>query len=151
MCLLLRSIMQQLLKYVLCWARFWSVTVYDSELLFFGDLPYNKSRNTYRYGINDLTPGVNFNGGKNFTLYLSSTPPLESSYVYKNWIPIGKVPSSKFVSYVRLYGPDQAAQDAVWSPPPLVAHKGNWGEAPLTGPKSCPDGCKCVGLVCLCF
>jgi hypothetical protein len=107
------------------------VTVYDADLLFFGDAPYDKTTNTYRYGINDLTPGVDFNGGNNFTLYLSATPPPTSSYVYKNWIPIGKLPSSKFVSYLRLYGPDQAAQDNTWAPPPIVAHKGSWGEAPL--------------------
>eukprot|EP00884_Botryococcus_braunii_P005108 jgi/Botrbrau1/14599/Bobra.242_2s0009.1 len=108
---------------------FWSVSVYkDGSFLFFGDTPYNKANGTYRYNINQATPGVDFNGGKNFTLYLSATPPPEGSAVYKNWIPIGKVPDSKFASYLRLYGPDAAAQNGTYAPPALVAHKGTWGE-----------------------
>ncbi len=113
--------------------RFWSVTVYkDGDRFFFGDTPYNKENNTFRYNINVDTPGVDLKDGKDFTIYLSATPPPEGSEVYKNWIPIGKVPDSKFAVYIRLYGPDEAAQSDTWDPPPLVAHQGTWGEPPAT-------------------
>lgn len=104
------------------------MTVYkDEDRLFFGDLPYSKANNTFRYNINQDTPGVDLNNGKDFTLYLSSTPPPIGSKEYKNWIPIGKVPDSKFSVYLRLYGPDQAAQTSSYSPPTIIAHKGTWG------------------------
>eukprot|EP00884_Botryococcus_braunii_P005111 jgi/Botrbrau1/14600/Bobra.242_2s0010.1 len=108
---------------------FWSLTVYKNEsILFFGDTPYNKANGTYRYNINEATPGVDFKGGKDFTLYLSATPPPEGSAVYKNWIPIGNVPDSKFIAYLRYYGPEAAAENGTYAPPALVAHKGTWGE-----------------------
>jgi hypothetical protein len=117
--------------------RFWSVTVYkDGDRFFFGDTPYNKANNTYRYNINQDTPGVDFNDGKNFTIYFSATPPPEGSEVYKNWIPIGKVPDSKFAVYIRLYGPPEEAQNNTWDPPALVAHKGTWGEPTTTNASS---------------
>eukprot|EP00884_Botryococcus_braunii_P021820 jgi/Botrbrau1/8321/Bobra.0081s0010.1 len=116
---------------------FWSFTIYkDADRLFFGDTPYNKAKNTYRYNINGDTAGFDFNGGKEFTIYLSATVPSEGSAVYKNWLPIGKVPDSKFAVYLRLYGPDHAAQTSEYSPPPLVAHKGSWGEAAATLPSA---------------
>lgn len=108
--------------------RFWSVTVYrESDLLFFGDLPYDKATNIFRYNINQDTPGFDFNDGT-FTIYLSTTPPPRGTRVYSNWLPIGKKPDSKFGLYLRLYGPDEAAQSSRYSPPILVAHKGTWGQ-----------------------
>jgi hypothetical protein len=112
--------------------RFWSVTVYkDGDRLFYPDALYNKANNTDRYNINDRTQGVDFSGGKNFTIYLSATPPPVESKVYKNWIPIGKVPDSKFAVYLRLYGPDEAILNGTSYLPPVIAHKGTWGEPVL--------------------
>lgn len=108
---------------------FWSLTVYKAaDLLFFGDLPYDNETNTYRYNINPDTPGFDYNHGSNFTIYLTTTPPPKGTEVYNNWLPIGKVPSSKFSVVLRLYGPDEAAVSSRYSPPPLVAHKGTWGQ-----------------------
>jgi Protein of unknown function (DUF1214) len=97
------------------------------DRLFFPDALYDEANNTYRYNINDKTQGFDFNGGKNFTIYMSTTPPPVGSKIYRNWIPIGKVPDSKFSVYLRLYGPDEATVNGTWYPPPLIAHKGTWG------------------------
>jgi hypothetical protein len=103
----------------------------NGDRLFFPDALYNKANNTDRYNINDRTQGVDVNGGNNFTIYLSTTQPPVGSKVYKNWIPIGKVPDSIFVIVIRLYGADEAILNGTSYIPPVIAHKGTWGEPVL--------------------
>lgn len=111
--------------------RFWSVTMYRaSDLLFFGDLPYDKATNTYRYNINPDTPGFDYNKGIDFTIYISAAPPPKGTAANDNWLPVGKVPNSKFTLVLRQYGPDEEAVAGRYDPPPIVAHKGTWGQGP---------------------
>lgn len=108
-----------------------------ADVFFFGDLPYDNANNTFRYNIFADTPGFDFNTGHNFTIYMSTTPPPKGTIEYSNWLPIGKEPNSLFALYLRLYGPDVAAVTNREYPPPLVAHKGTWGQ-PATSTEAEP-------------
>jgi hypothetical protein len=106
----------------------------DPSFLLFADSPYNATTNFFRYNINRNadkfgglgTIGFDFNAGKNFTIYISTTKPPAGSPEYANWLPIGFKPSSKFALYLRLYGPPEEAVQGTYEPPPVFIHKGTF-------------------------
>ena len=88
---------------------FWSMTMYQLP----ESLLYDNEINRYLINSSMLDQLVKNKDGS-ITLFIQNTPP-EAKYK-ANWLPAPKGP---FVTFMRLYGPDNAALDGTWKAPKL--------------------------------
>jgi hypothetical protein len=87
---------------------FWSLTMYDSEHLFYPN-PIN------RYALGTKNKTLKFNPDGSLTIYLGDESPGEDKE--SNWLP---APSGNFSIWLRAYWPDQAVLDVTWKPPMIT-------------------------------
>ncbi len=89
---------------------FWSLTMYDGATQLFIDNPLD------RYLLNS-TMMEQFQVAKDgsLTLYIQKDSPGKENG--DNWLP---APDGPFYMVLRLYGPEAAALEGVWTPPPAV-------------------------------
>ena len=84
---------------------FWSLTLYDDQLLFF-DNPLD------RYALGDRSPGLRRDRDGGLTIRVShAAPPVGRR---GNWLP---APAGPFALYLRLYEPRPVAVSGAWRPP----------------------------------
>ena len=90
---------------------FWSLTMYDGGTQLFIDNPID------RYLLNS-TMIEDFRTGEDgsLTFLVQKDPP--GGAMEANWLP---APDGPFYAVMRLYGPEAAALDGTWTPPPVVA------------------------------
>jgi len=87
---------------------FWSLTMYDGTTQLFVDNPID------RYLLNStMMDDFRINGDGSLTLLVQSDPP--DGAWRANWLP---APDGPFYMVLRLYGPEAAALDGTWTPPP---------------------------------
>jgi hypothetical protein len=89
-------------------SAFWSLTLYDSRLLF-----YPNSLN--RYAVGDRTAGLKRDRDGGLTVIVSHRAPPASER--SNWLP---APPGSFSLYMRLYQPKPAVTHGHWLPPAVV-------------------------------
>lgn len=86
---------------------FWSVTVYDAN----GGLVPNSEG---RYSVSSSRPAeLVYQPDGSVNIIFSRTDPGDPT---SNWLAL---PLGGFSAYLRMYVPDQAAQDRTWTPPPI--------------------------------
>lgn len=86
---------------------FWSVTVYDAN----GNLVPNAQG---RYSVSSSRPAeLVYEPDGSINIIFSRTDPADPN---SNWLAL---PFGGFSAYLRMYVPDQAAQDRTWTPPPI--------------------------------
>ena len=86
---------------------FWSVTVYDAN----GNLVPNAQG---RYSVSSSRPlELVYEPDGSVNIIFSRTDPGDPN---SNWLAL---PFGGFSAYLRMYVPDQAAQDRTWTPPPI--------------------------------
>ena len=86
---------------------FWSVTVYDRN----GNLVPNSEG---RYSVSSSRPAeLVYEPDGSINIIFSRTDPADPN---SNWLAL---PFGGFSAYLRMYVPDQAAQDRTWTPPPI--------------------------------
>ncbi len=86
---------------------FWSVTVYDAN----GGLVPNSEG---RYSVSSSRPAeLVYQPDGSINIIFSRTDPGDPT---SNWLAL---PFGGFSAYLRMYVPDQAAQDRIWTPPPI--------------------------------
>ncbi len=86
---------------------FWSVTVYDAN----GNLVPNAQG---RYSVSSSRPlELVYEPDGSINIIFSQTDPGDPN---SNWLAL---PVGGFSAYLRMYVPDQAAQDRTWTPPPI--------------------------------
>jgi len=89
---------------------FWSLTMYDGPTKLFIDNPIN------RYLLNStMMDDFRMGDDGSLTLLIQEDPP--GGGRESNWLP---APDGPFYVVMRLYGPDEAALDGTWTPPPVV-------------------------------
>lgn len=89
---------------------FWSLTIYDGATQLFVRNPLD------RYLLNStMLDEFSYEEDGSLVLYLSATSPGES--LENNWLP---APDGPFYMVMRLYGPEDAALEGVWTPPELT-------------------------------
>jgi len=89
---------------------FWSLTMYDGPTQLFVDNPFD------RYLLNStMMDDFRLNDDGSLTLLIQNDPP--DAGWESNWLP---APDGPFYVVMRLYGPDDAALDGTWTPPPVV-------------------------------
>ncbi len=89
-------------------AAFWSLTLYDSRILFYPN-PLN------RYSLGDRTPRLRRDRDGGLTIIVSHRAPPAAQR--SNWLP---APAGSFSLYLRLYEPKPAAVHGRWRPPLVV-------------------------------
>jgi hypothetical protein len=89
---------------------FWSVTMYDGKTQLFIENPLD------RYLLNS-TMIDQFVRGDDGSLVLHISKDSPGKELEPNWLP---APDGPFYVVMRLYGPEQAALEGEWTPPPLV-------------------------------
>jgi hypothetical protein len=87
---------------------FWSITLYDQRLLFYGN-PLG------RYSLGDRSRGLRYDHNGGLTIYVSHRPPAKGKL--SNWLP---APAGPFSLYLRLYEPKPAVARGHWLAPPVV-------------------------------
>jgi hypothetical protein len=89
---------------------FWSLTMYDGPTQLFIHNPID------RYLLNSaMMDDFRLNDGGSLTLLVQHDPPQDGWKA--NWLP---APDGPFYMVLRLYGPEDAALDGSWTPPPLI-------------------------------
>jgi len=89
---------------------FWSLTMYDGPTKLFIDNPID------RYLLNStMMDDFRMGDDGSLTLLIQKDPP--GGGWESNWLP---APDGPFYVVMRLYGPDEAALDGTWTPPPVV-------------------------------
>ncbi|MGI9626718.1 MAG: DUF1254 domain-containing protein, partial [Longimicrobiales bacterium] len=88
---------------------FWSVTMYDGKTQLFIENPLD------RYLLNSTTMD-DYVRGKDEELVLHISKDSPGKDLEPNWLP---APDGPFYLVMRLYGPEKAALEGEWTPPPL--------------------------------
>jgi hypothetical protein len=86
---------------------FWSLTLYDRDLLFAPNA-------IDRYAVGDRTAGLRYGPGRSLKIYVQHDPPRGARRA--NWLP---APRGRFSLYLRLYEPKRAALNGRWRPPTI--------------------------------
>ena len=88
---------------------FWSLTMYDGKTQLFVENPLD------RYLLNSTTiDDFRMEGDGALTLLIQKDEP--DTHSTSNWLP---APDGPFYLVMRLYGPEAAALDGTWTPPPV--------------------------------
>lgn len=92
---------------------FWSVTMYNAELLNLVDNAINRNALGIP-AVQEHVPCLNADGS--LTLYIQTDPPDPTTQPtqYCNWLP---APEGNFILLMRIYWPDQTLLDQQWVPP----------------------------------
>lgn len=90
-------------------SQFWSLTMYIFKNGFLAENPID------RYSIGDRTENLYYDTDGSLTIYIQREAPKEDTQL-RNWLP---APEGEFYMSLRLYGPDEAAIDGRWNPPPV--------------------------------
>jgi len=85
---------------------FWSLTLYNKFHFF-------EPNQLKRYSLGTKNKDLKYNADGSLTLYISATPPPDSSKM-TNWLP---APKDDFSLYVRSYWPDAVIIEGKWTPP----------------------------------
>ena len=88
---------------------FWSLTLYNKFHFF----EPNKLK---RYSLGTKNKDLQFDPDGSLTLYVSATPPDDSSKM-SNWLP---APKDDFSLFSRCYWPEEVITEGKWTPPPAV-------------------------------
>jgi hypothetical protein len=89
---------------------FWSLTMYDGKTQLFIENPLD------RYLLNSTTMDqFQLEKDGSLSLLIQKDPPGKNKQ--SNWLP---APDGPFYMVLRLYGPEAAALEGVWAPPPAV-------------------------------
>ncbi len=94
-------------------SAFWSVTMYDTS--YDGTAGYLVDNPIDRYLVNSTTEGLALGDDGSLTIHVQHDEP-ETAEGRANWLP---APDGLFYLVLRLYGPEPAALDGSWSPPPV--------------------------------
>ena len=73
-----------------------------------------------RVSVGSNTEGLAASSGS-FSVYISATPPDQTSAQFASWLPVGPEP---FYLVLRLLGPPDSAQRGAYTPPPVYASRG---------------------------
>jgi len=93
---------------------FWSVTMYDTS--YDGTAGYLVENPIDRYLINSTTEGLVLGEDGSLTLNIQHEQPLDAQEA-ANWLP---APEGPFYLTMRIYWPEEAALEGVWTPPPVI-------------------------------
>jgi hypothetical protein len=89
---------------------FWSLTMYNAD-------GYFVENSAERYAIGH-SGEFYYNDDSTLTLYIQSEPPADTT-LYNNWLP-APADSTDFNVMLRVYWPQQAILDTLWTPPNIV-------------------------------
>lgn len=92
---------------------FWSVTMYDTS--YDGTAGYLVENPINRYLINSTTEDLVFGDDGSLTITIQREQP-QDAIEKANWLP---APEGPFYLALRIYWPEQAALEGVWTPPPV--------------------------------